>query len=401
MKHAGRPQPWHGIRRGLASLVVLLALTAIAQAEAPARAAPPPPRLFNVLVPQPEPLAALVVGGATTPLTGPWGTLATIYVGEHPEVKVWSLRGAMSTKQGRILVGAATAFLNGTTPAPAGLYVPALGLLQAGEANRCWELINTDVARAIPKEMLRRWIEDGKAIGVGAWEAVAFARVLSMAHYTSAEAFGRAAREDLTYSHLMNESAKYRGQVVHLEGQLRRLRRFDPPPEAAREGVNDHYEAWVLSEQYGPHPICVVFTDLSAGLKLSEKPTEQKVACDAYFYKRYRYEVKGKARETPLLIGHTLIVKGGLPVPADEHAGDWLRELLPVFIGLVAAAVGTVVGLGWWFRRSDRRIKQRILAVRGVDFVDPSANGHAGPPAEGAGQPAPAGEDFTGLNEGR
>ena len=47
------------------------------------------------------------------------------------------------------------------------------------------------------------------------------------------------ARSDLTFVHLFEEPAKYRGQLVTLKGRLRRLLRFDPPPLAVKEGVKN------------------------------------------------------------------------------------------------------------------------------------------------------------------
>lgn len=389
----GRTDLW----RVLSPVVVLLALTAGARAGRPAPKPAPPPPLFNPLVPQPQSLAALAVGGAAG--TGPLVPLSTLYAGEHPDLNVWSLQGVMSTRNGRTLVGAATLLLTGSSNTPAGLFAPALGLLRAGEVQRCWTLIDTSVARRIPKRLLS-WIEDNKAIAVGAWEAVAYSRILSMAHYTEDRAFIRAARDDLTLGHLMNEPAKYRGQVVPFEGRVRRLRRYDPPPEAAAEGVNDLYEAWIFSELYGPRPFCVVFTNKPAGLKLGEK-TDQRVKGAGYFYKRYRYTAgvdgQGQTREAPLLIAHTVtLLPGGEPPPSTT---DWVRDLLPVFLGLVAATVGVVFALAWWFRRSDRRIRQRLLTARGESFVDPSANGQAGPPSGVPERPAATGEEFTGLDQ--
>src|SRR5262249_36101956 len=61
------------------------------------------------------------------------------------------------------------------------------------------------------------------------YEANAYSYVLVQAHKTSGPVFAKSARTDLTFAHLFEEPQKYRGQVVHLEGRLLRLRRFDAP----------------------------------------------------------------------------------------------------------------------------------------------------------------------------
>src|SRR5262249_29516108 len=155
-------------------------------------------------------------------------------------------------------------------------------------------------------------------------------------------AFERKVNKTLTYAHLFNTPEKYRGQVVQAEGRLRRINRFDPPPEAARAGVNDRYEAWIINDAVGPNPYCVVFTEWPAGLPrdlLGKERIDQHIVVRfaGYFYKRYRYTAAdskaGATREALLLIGHSLRVLT-MDQPGDAAGAGWAYSLIWVILGL-------------------------------------------------------------------
>ncbi len=363
------------------ALAVLVALVAAAAPEkAPVKPAQPTDvPLLAPLEIKPENLAVLASGARFAPQSGPWCALSDLYAGASPDVAVWDLRGPLSARPGRIQVGAATLFLSGFGP---GAAVRELATLQAGDDRECWALLNTEEVRPIPKLLLENgFIRDRNGIFNGDPEIEAYAQFLVMAHYTSATAFARTARHDVTYAHLFNEPEHYRGRVVHLSGRLIRLLRFDPPDEARAEGVGDLYEGWILTDKYGENPACIVFTDLPAGLKVDahHKP-DIEVGFDGYFYKRYRYKAfdtkkDNQFRDAPLVIGHTLTGQFGPEAPAEAASDNWGHHLMWVFLGVVGGALAVVIGLTCWFHYHDRRVRHRLRASRYAEFVPPSAEG--------------------------
>lgn len=211
----------------------------------------------------------------------------------------------------------------------------------------------------------------------GQEERAAYDRVVYAASRLSAEALRRGARTDLTYAHLFNEPKKYRGEVVHVEGTLRQLRRYDPSVELARAGIKDLYEGWVISPNYGTNPWCVLFTELPAGVQVGDR-LNYSVSFDGYFFKKFRYKARDsvkadEARLAPLLIGRTVV-----PAPAVAEApppdDDWLHQVPPAFLATIAAGLVLVLGLGWWFRRGDRHVQRRVeTAAASRPFVLPEA----------------------------
>lgn len=191
-------------------------------------------------------------------------------------------------------------------------------------------------------------------------ESRAFSLALLMARQYDARALAAAARRDVTYTHLFEQPGTYRGQVIHVEGQLRRLRRFDAPALAAAEGVPVHYEAWVFDPRNYNNPYCLVLADLPPGLEPGESLRRQ-VAFDGFFFKRYRYRAGDGWRDAPLFVGGRLYLNE-TPNPPDS-AFSFSRAFLPTFLGLLIAIAAGAWGLSWWFRRGDWQVRQRVASA--------------------------------------
>ncbi len=343
---------------------VRLAIPAVLVALLLAAAPPIPPDEPQPIEIKAEHLAALCISSPCTPRIGPWSALSAVYAGASLDVPVWNLRGVFSTKAGRTNVGASMLFLSGFSPHTT-TPLTELTVLQAGEHRDCWNLIDTDKLRPFPKYFLEPgFIRDRHGIYNGDLEYEAYWQVLVQAHYTSAKAFARAARRDLTYAHLFNEPEQHRGEVVHIAGRLISLKRFDAPHEARAAGVANLYEGWIMTDAYGENPVCIAFTDLPSGLTVdNERKYNDKVGFDGYFYKRYRYKAidskkVNEFRDAPLLIGHTLtgqFESGG----ASGDDESWGHGLIWVFLCVVGGALLGVLALTCWFRYHDRRIRQR------------------------------------------
>jgi hypothetical protein len=258
----------------------------------------------------------------------------------------------------------------------------ALGILVVGKARSLWEgavpvpqgkpAALPDRAPTVDPDILAE-VEDRAPVRNAAEnyaEAAAYNYLLVQANATPVTAFAKSARRDLTFAHLFEESGKYRGQIVHIEGRLKRLRRFDAPRLAAKQGVPLIYEAWIFGEAYFSNPYCVIATSVPESVPLADT-LDHHVAFDGYFFKRYRYQAGDGWRDAPLLIGHALLDReSGVPDSAGSMA--WL---LPALLTVVAGTVFLVVALSWWFRRSDRRVRMHLEMNRNVDFVEPGPHG--------------------------
>jgi hypothetical protein len=201
-------------------------------------------------------------------------------------------------------------------------------------------------------------------------EAAAYSYLLVQANATPVTAFAKTVRRDLTFAHLFEEPSKYRGQVVHIEGRLKRLRRFDAPRMAAKQGVPTIYEAWIFGEAYFSNPYCAIVSSVPDSIPVGDTLNHH-VAFDGYFFKRYRYQAGDSWRDAPLLIGHTLLDRESAVADPSGSVATWL---LPAFVTVVAATVLLVVGLNWWFRRGDRQVRIHLEMNRNADFVEPGSS---------------------------
>jgi hypothetical protein len=275
--------------------------------------------------------------------------------------------------------------VQGGTAAPA-----ELGVMKAGHEAHLWVL--SEIETALPLRIkLLRGIADSAPVASGlkgtpadSVEFAAYIEALNKANLTPASAFANSARRDVTYAHLMSDPNDYRGDVVHVVGRLKRVRRFNPP--IASDNVRDLYEGWIFIHERGAEPVCLLFTELPQGLQLADK-MEVKVAFDGYFFKRYRFKAAdnnpNQAREAPLLIGRTIsLLEAPLAASESDKGGD-NSALLVAFMAVVVLTVVLAVGLTWWFRRSDQHVRSRIAGAMERDFQigGPESNGEFAHPA--------------------
>jgi hypothetical protein len=210
-------------------------------------------------------------------------------------------------------------------------------------------------------------------------ETIAYYNVLALARKLPEDAIKKGARSDLTFAHFFNEPEKYRGEVVHVQGTLARLTRFDPSNYEKEAGITDHYEGWIYDpKEYGANPMCLLFTELPPGIKPGTK-LNVPVSFDGYFFKRYRYETgertkKGSVwRDAPLLIGKTIEVRDFNPGAVEEGVSKG-KGMVMIFLGVLLATMSLALGVAYFYRRGDKMVRSRLAgASSGVTFNEPTA----------------------------
>jgi hypothetical protein len=169
------------------------------------------------------------------------------------------------------------------------------------------------------------------------------------------------ARTDLTFVHLFEEPAKYRGQLVTLKGRLRRLLRFDPPALPAKEGVPNLYEGWLYSSGSVANPFCILASEVGPGLSIGEK-IDRDVIFTGYFFKRYRYKAGDGWRDAPLLIGRSIELWNESAPEPPPHLLE--SVYMPAIFAVLGAALLLTLGLAWRLRAGDRSVHARLQEIR-------------------------------------
>jgi hypothetical protein len=193
-------------------------------------------------------------------------------------------------------------------------------------------------------------------------EARAYDYLLVHAHGIANADLQKQGRADLTFVHLFEEPAKYRGQLITIKGRLRRLLRFDPTPLGAKEGLHDLYEGWLYADGTFTNPFGIITSEIGPGLKPGEK-LDREVTFTGYFFKRYRYKAGDGWRDSPLLIGRTIEVASGV---SDSSPPTLLGSVyMPLIFAILGTTLLLALGLAWYLRRGDQRVRARLQELRG------------------------------------
>jgi hypothetical protein len=208
-----------------------------------------------------------------------------------------------------------------------------------------------------------------------------YCQAVLQAAQTPPEAFAKSARENafVDWGSMFRNPGKFRGEVIPVKGVLRRLRRIvDPPQGVTRQGITVLWEGWVFTETFGSNPVCVILTDLPAGIKEGER-LSQGVTFDGYFLMRYRYLSGYGWRDTLLFIAPTLTLTARPSAAVEPGMFSLSGWMFAGMIALFAGTIALVVGLGWWFRRGDQRFRRRVTEVQAGMFAESELGHEEGP----------------------
>ena len=324
--------------------------------------------------------------GALTLLA--WAGLAVADNKDKPDFQPDANKPVLSPDE-QTGVGAASLFLDGFPKGTESF--SELALLSAGEHNRLWAFWDASIVRRLPVSMLE-FVQDGAVLpkDPGDKELDAYFTMMIYADRTAPEAFDKAANPDADWFHVFQEPHNYRGDVVHFEGKLKRLRETEPPEMASQAGVRHYYEGFLYADILENDPVFFIITDLPKGLRPGDH-LDVKVGFSGYFYKKFRYtagdtEKTKKDRLAPLCIGRTLTLLTEPPAVEPPPDPSWVAWLGPTFFGVIGLSVAVLFGLGFWFRRGDSRVRSRLYAARHAEFIGPppeeATGGESKPPGE-------------------
>jgi hypothetical protein len=220
-------------------------------------------------------------------------------------------------------------------------------------------------------------IEQDKPVGYAnnPEEKKAYNFVLLHARDVPLEDLRKGANREVTRVHLMEQSERYKGELVRVSGIVRRVVKYDAPKALWNDGIKDLYEIW-LYHPPGNEFFCVVVSSLPEGVPTGEE-VEFEAECEAYFFKRYLYRApnpNGVAplwRKVPLLLGNSIRVPAAPPSGTRFLTDSFIPSILAGIVGVVALGAGLTI----WFRRGDRRVQDRLLRMRQMppSFSEPPA----------------------------
>jgi hypothetical protein len=209
-------------------------------------------------------------------------------------------------------------------------------------------------------------------------EREAYLALLARARDLPHSQLEREAARDVSYSQIISDPDLYRGKLVTLEGDLRRLvdvGGLGSAPGDDTHGIQKVYEAWFFTADSGDAPYVFRCTSIPAGIPEGEKLSE-KIRVTGYFFKRYQYPTVRGLYAAPMLLGKRLRWTPALVAPQTDPA------VVPYILGGLTL-VGTLLALiVWKFAAGENRqqrsnlkrvrepSREAIAALGSVEAID-------------------------------
>lgn len=160
------------------------------------------------------------------------------------------------------------------------------------------------------------------------------------------------ARRDLTFAQFLDSPGDYRGELVHLQGAVKRLIRYEAGPNDY--GLDQLYEAWLFTEDSYNNPYVIVCTRIPEGMPMGDAISER-VRVAGFFFKNNAYSAADAPRIAPMILAQRLVwirpaAASGGPTP------------LKVLAGLIAVGSVAAVVVFLWLRRRTPSPADRLAA---------------------------------------
>ncbi len=211
-------------------------------------------------------------------------------------------------------------------------------------------------------------------------EYLAYSYFVQRARQFSPEELATHTRKELTFRRLFDEGrGEYRGEIVHVQGRLKRLTWIGSNKLLENAGIKNLYEAWIFDAAYFSNPTCVILSELPPGLEPGEDIRNVWVSCDGYFFKRYLYEtpeVNAKTKSpvkrlAPLVIGRTATVIQPEVSEAEKQSDLW-SYFVPVLIAFAFGMIALALVLHRWFMSGDRKAYAVLQNAKQTEFIAPT-----------------------------
>lgn len=200
---------------------------------------------------------------------------------------------------------------------------------------------------------------------MAAEEMAAYWRMVKWAYAVPGADLRKQARSDLVFTHLQQAPDKYRGALIELKLNVRRIVSYDAPPNSAE--AKTVYEASGPTDESGVYPYTVIVVEMPPEIPVTYD-VDVRARFVGFFLKQLPYHDKlGTNRYAPLLIGR-LIHDPALapPVTADDGGLS-----VPWIVGIVLGLTLLVGLTQLWGRTSKSRPRPAMHDEETVDaFLD-------------------------------
>ena len=175
------------------------------------------------------------------------------------------------------------------------------------------------------------------------------------------------ARSDASFTVLMQQPDSFRGELIELRGDLRRLVGF--PGLETFDGPGELVEGWLFLSDAGNNPVRILAIEADATLPQGEQFEPEPVVVRGVFVKRFGYASRGGTSVAPLLLAQSI---DRVPVaPAEQVDEQW-----PALVIFVAVIVMTIAAISLRSKVQRRRPAFTIAGAENADGAQNAAGGN-------------------------
>ncbi len=181
------------------------------------------------------------------------------------------------------------------------------------------------------------------SLGIRRGESDAYYSILARARDLPQSRLEKVAERNVAFAVLMVHPEHYRGRLITVEGELKRLL---PLTAGSNEhGLEDLWEGWLLTPDSPTNPYRIVSVEISDKIPRGEAIQQRvKVRVTGYFFKKEGYASRGGLHVAPLLLAKQIRWFPPQPGRLEEHDAG----AAPYVVGLICVIVA---GLGLLLRR--------------------------------------------------
>lgn len=189
--------------------------------------------------------------------------------------------------------------------------------------------------------------------GITAAEKPAYDAILAKVRNVSLAELEPLAHNDVPFAVLMLDADRFRGEVLTIEGDIRRLNKMVVTSDEPTAG--DFFEAWLFTADSGLNPYRVVLASLPDGIPLGDNLTPPvRARISGYFFKRFSYATANDFHTAPLLLAKTLTPLASHKFAAAPPTNN-SRSLTFLAIGILVTLVIGGLAVEMIARRRSRR----------------------------------------------
>jgi len=191
-------------------------------------------------------------------------------------------------------------------------------------------------------------------LGLRHSEAEAYFTVLATIRDLPDDAARAAALRGVTYTAMMASPAHYRGRLIQLQGEVKRISPFAASDNSHE--ISDLYDVWFLTSQSGDKPLHARCTDMPVDIMDAVRQGQTvRMRITGYFFRIEAYSAVGGIRTAPLILAHRL---HWMRPPAETRSERGLVPYVIAFVTIVSLASGLTI---WMYKRSDDAFEQSSL----------------------------------------